>query len=117
MSNDGLIFEILGRISPRFQTPLFGTLFVGTLTGLLAAFLNLKQLVNMMSIGTLLAYSIVAACVLLLRYEVDDEDEKLRVPTPLVKQLPRYLLNTDNVRTPTRFTSLIVTLTATFFCK
>lgn len=37
------------------------------ITGILAAIFELSQLVNMMSIGTLLAYSIVACCVLILR--------------------------------------------------
>lgn len=44
MSKDGLIFEWMGRIHPRFKTPLLGTMFVGLLTGLLAAFFNLSQL-------------------------------------------------------------------------
>lgn len=43
MSNDGLIFEWMGRIHPRFKTPLLGTIFVGVLTGLLAAIFNLSQ--------------------------------------------------------------------------
>lgn len=116
MSSDGLIFEWMGRIHPRFQTPLMGTFFVGALTGVLAAFLNLSQLVNMMSIGTLMAYSIVAACVLLLRYEVENEDEKLHVPAPFMQNIYRFLWNSDNVRTPSRLTASIVTCEVTLFC-
>lgn len=117
MSNDGLIFEILGRISPRFQTPMFGTVFVGVLTGSLAMILDLRQLVNMMSIGTLLAYSIVAACVLLLRYEVDDEDEKLHLPAPFMRNIGQFLWNTNKVGTPNKLTSMIVMVETTLFCK
>lgn len=117
MSSDGLIFEWMGRIHPRFQTPMYGTLFAGTLTGLLAAVLNLSQLINMMSIGTLMAYSIVAACVLLLRYEVTNEDEKLRIPAPFIRNIPSYLWNSENVQVPTKLTSIIVTWEVTFYCK
>lgn len=117
MSNDGLIFEWMGRIHPRFKTPLLGTLFVGTLTGLLAAIFNLDQLVNMMSIGTLVAYSIVAACVLLLRYEVENEDDKMHVPAPFMSNIFRFLLNTDKLRSPTKLTAAIVTCEVTLFCK
>ncbi|XP_031625003.1 cationic amino acid transporter 2-like [Contarinia nasturtii] len=116
MSNDGLIFEWMGRIHPRYKTPLFGTLFVGTLTGLLAAFFNLSQLVNMMSIGTLMAYSIVAACVLLLRYEVEDENEKMHLPAPFHQNVFRFLWNTDHLKIPTKLTATIVTWEVTVFC-
>lgn len=67
MASDGLMFEFMGRISPRFKTPIVGTLLAGFLTGCLAGIFNLDQLVSMLSIGTLLAYSMVAGCVLLLR--------------------------------------------------
>lgn len=117
MASDGLIFKWLGRINARFHTPLYGTLFVGLLTASLAAFLNLSQLVNMMSLGTLIAYSIVAACVLLLRYEVDDEDEKLHVPAPFCYNFHRFLCNSFNLQKPTKLTSLIATCEVTLFCK
>lgn len=67
MASDGLIFKWMGTVNPRFHTPLAGTFSAGLLTGILGAIFELGQLVNMMSIGTLLAYSIVAACVLILR--------------------------------------------------
>nr|XP_023020567.1 high affinity cationic amino acid transporter 1 [Leptinotarsa decemlineata] len=79
MANDSLVFKFLGRVSPRFHTPVIGTLLEGLLTGLMAAIFDLKQLVNMMSIGTLLAYTIVAACVLRLRYS----DEQVRLYRPV----------------------------------
>lgn len=117
MSNDGLIFEWMGRIHPRFKTPMLGTIFVGTLTGFLAAIFNLDQLVNMMSIGTLVAYSIVAACVLLLRYEVENEDDKMHVPAPSIRNIIRFLFNTDKLQSPTKFTAAIVTWEVTLFSK
>lgn len=117
MSNDGLIFEWLGRINERFHTPMYGTLFVGALTGILSAFLDLKHLVNMMSIGTLMAYSIVAACVLLLRYEVSDEDEKKHNSVEVPQSVVCFFWNSNNLKTPNKFTATIVTVEVTAFCK
>ncbi|KAK5644990.1 hypothetical protein RI129_006290 [Pyrocoelia pectoralis] len=81
MANDGIIFKFLGKVNSRFHTPLIGTLLAGILTGLMSALFDLKHLVDMMSIGTLLAYSIVAACVLVLRYSPDEDEHYNLVPT------------------------------------
>lgn len=67
MASDGVIFRFLGTVNARFRAPVVGTLLAGLLTGLMGALFDLTQLVKMMSIGTLLAYTIVAASVLLLR--------------------------------------------------
>ncbi|KAG7156530.1 High affinity cationic amino acid transporter 1-like, partial [Homarus americanus] len=68
MANDGLVFRFLAKIDTRFQTPLIATILSGLFSGVMAMMFELEELVNMMSIGTLLAYSIVAVCVMLLRY-------------------------------------------------
>nr|CAD7601136.1 unnamed protein product [Timema genevievae] len=81
MSSDGLVFRSLGNVHPRFQTPVVGTILAGLLTGIMASLFDLKHLVDMMSIGTLMAYSIVAACVMLLRYE-EDENSEIMIPVP-----------------------------------
>jgi len=67
MANDGLLFRWLGRVSPRFKTPIIASLVSGLFTALMAMFFDVDQLAEMMSIGTLLAYSLVAISILILR--------------------------------------------------
>ena len=69
MSSDGLIFKPFGWVNRRTETPMFSTFFAGLLAGSLAMMFELSSLVEMMSIGTLQAYTIVATSVLLLRYQ------------------------------------------------
>ncbi|XP_022218233.2 cationic amino acid transporter 2 isoform X1 [Drosophila obscura] len=124
MSNDGLLFRFLGDISEKYKTPFKGTMLTGLLTGILAAVFNLSQLVNMMSIGTLLAYSMVASCVLMLRYEVDDRRESRiigngRAISSAHQDQPcalwRRLFNYKGLTVSTKQTSRIVTVVVTLF--
>nr|XP_020761026.1 cationic amino acid transporter 3-like isoform X2 [Odocoileus virginianus texanus] len=69
MADDGLLFRGLACIHARTHTPVMATLSSGILAGVMALFFELRDLVDLMSIGTLLAYSLVAFSVLVLRYQ------------------------------------------------
>ncbi|KAG7188581.1 hypothetical protein KM043_008211 [Ampulex compressa] len=68
MANDGLLFGFLGHISERTQVPVLNLAISGFVSALIALLFDLQHLVEFMSIGTFLAYTIVSASVIVLRY-------------------------------------------------
>lgn len=68
MSSDGLLFSCFSKINTRTQVPLLNLFVAGLCSALLALIFDLEKLVEFMSIGTLLAYTIVSASVIILRY-------------------------------------------------
>ena len=69
MAQDGLLFKWLGTVCKKTQIPLAASIVSGLLVAVTALLLDLDSLIEMMSIGTLMAYTLVAISVLVLRYQ------------------------------------------------
>ncbi|KAK8766179.1 hypothetical protein V5799_007049 [Amblyomma americanum] len=68
MAEDGLLFAWFSRVHQRTQLPLTAMYSFSVLSAFLAVFLDIHTLVEMMSIGTLLAYLVVSASLIIVRY-------------------------------------------------
>ncbi|PYS97772.1 MAG: amino acid transporter [Acidobacteria bacterium] len=64
MSRDGLLPKIFSSIHPKFRTPWFSTLLTGVVVAVPALFMNLTEVTDLSVIGTLFAFVIVCAGVL-----------------------------------------------------
>ncbi|VDP28958.1 unnamed protein product [Soboliphyme baturini] len=69
MAADGLLFPFLAHISTKTQTPTIAMAIFGGVTAVIALLFDVDTLVEFLSIGTLMAYTIVSCCVIILRYQ------------------------------------------------
>lgn len=69
MSRDGLLPKAFSRIHPKFHTPAFATVVTGFVVAVPALFMNLTEVTDLTSIGTLFAFVLVCGGVLLLPRE------------------------------------------------
>lgn len=86
MSRDGLLPPLFSRIHPRFRTPARSNLLFMVLVGTLAAFVPAQVAGEMCSIGTLFAFTLVCAGVLIVRRTMPDAPRSFK--TPLVPFVP-----------------------------
>jgi len=66
MADDGLIFAWMAKVNDQTQIPLYAMYFFALIGALLALLSDINTLVEMMSIGTLLAYLVVSASVIVI---------------------------------------------------
>jgi APA family basic amino acid/polyamine antiporter len=80
MSRDGLMPKAFGKIHPKFRTPYVSTILVGIIVAVLSGLTPLTVLVELVSIGTLFAFVLVSAGVLVLRRSQPDLPRPFRCP-------------------------------------
>jgi amino acid transporter len=73
IASDGLLPSVFARVHHKFHTPYFAAWATGFLAAILALIFPYVSLANMMSLGTLMAYTAVSMSVLVLRYREYDE--------------------------------------------
>ncbi|MET8702418.1 amino acid permease [Kitasatospora sp. NPDC004723] len=80
MGRDGMLPRRFAELSPRTGTPVWNTIVVGLGVGALAAFVPLRVLADITSLGTLIAFSVVAIGVIVLRRTQPDLPRGFKVP-------------------------------------
>jgi APA family basic amino acid/polyamine antiporter len=85
MSRDRLLPPVFSRVHPRTRTPVRVTLTTGVVVALIAALVPLNELAELVNIGTLFAFVLVAVAVVVLRRRRPDLPRAFRVPwVPLI---------------------------------
>jgi APA family basic amino acid/polyamine antiporter len=80
MSRDGLLPKVFSRLHPKYKTPSFSTIVTGLAVAIPAMFLNLDVVLALTSIGTLFAFVLVCAGVLVLQRQKNKPESKFKVP-------------------------------------
>jgi basic amino acid/polyamine antiporter, APA family len=89
MANDGLLpKKFFGAIHPKFRTPYKNTILVGLLAAVVGSTVPIDDIGKMVNIGTLLAFVIVCAAVMVLRHTNPGQPRPFRTPwVPVVPAL------------------------------
>lgn len=124
MSSDGLIFSVFKRVNKQTQVPVNATLLSSFLAAIMALIFDLQQLIEMLSIGTLMAYTIVAVSILLMRYRAandggsDNDNSSVNSnakKSSTLTNVLHQLFNLNWLNEPTSLSSNIVKVTIVLF--
>jgi APA family basic amino acid/polyamine antiporter len=80
MARDGLLPAAFGKIHPKFKTPYVTTIVTGIIAAIVSGLFPIGLLGELVSIGTLLAFTIVCGGVLVLRYREPDLKRPFKTP-------------------------------------
>ncbi|WP_316822407.1 amino acid permease [Pedobacter gandavensis] len=123
MSRDGLLPKSFSRIHPVYKTPSFATIVVGFVVAIPSLFMNLTIVTDLCSIGTLFAFVLVCAGVLVLQNKPNIQRGKFKTPyvnskyiiplaligglifgfTSFKEQTNAFIFNTPKINEPVQF--------------
>lgn len=86
MSRDGLLPKFFSRVHPKYRTPHVTTIWTGVVVAAIAAVANINEIVELTNIGTLFAFVLVNAGIIILR--ITDPDRPRVFKTPFVPWVP-----------------------------
>lgn len=86
MARDGLLPGWFAEVHPRFRTPHRPTLIAGAVTALVSAFYPIREVAELVNIGTLSAFAVICLAIIVLRRTRPDARRSFR--TPFVPYVP-----------------------------
>jgi APA family basic amino acid/polyamine antiporter len=96
MARDGMVPPFFGDVHPKFRTPWKSTILIGVFVATLTGFLPIDALLHLTNIGTLFAFLMVCAAVLIMRRTNPDAERPFRAPlypfVPILGMLTCLLL-------------------------
>lgn len=85
MSRDGLLPDWFSKLHAKYKTPYRPTIIMGVLTAVVAGFAPINEVAELVNIGTLAAFIIICASIIVLRKKRPDLERKFRTPfVPLI---------------------------------
>jgi APA family basic amino acid/polyamine antiporter len=81
MARDGLLPKVFQKIHPRFRTPHISTILTGVFVASFAAVASIDEMVDLTNIGTLFAFILVCAGLIVLRIKDPERHRPFRVPS------------------------------------
>ncbi|MFY9611788.1 MAG: amino acid permease [Blastocatellia bacterium] len=84
MARDGLLPPVFYKVHPRFRTPYISTILTGIFVGVFAAVASIDEMVDLTNIGTLFAFILVCAGIIVLRIKDPARHRPFRVPGGLI---------------------------------
>ena len=84
MARDGLLPPVFYKIHPRFRTPHVSTILTGIFVAIFAAIADISSMVDLTNIGTLFAFILVCAGIIVLRIKEPERHRPFRVPGGII---------------------------------